>query len=460
MSDKSVVAPTCLERFSLSLVYDQSLPLWGWDYQEKMILNCRVKLAVKKWYISFARADWLIAVCHLNLGDTLFLWRCLLHNMVSAFSRECWQPIEAWSPQASIDFEDLAKTSVLPCYRSHCNSSLCRRPLVVIITCWAIFFFFLLPTPTLPHFNLRLRLRSVCFPFLFSICSLLARLRSFHLNALMSLPPPFPLSTYSSPFLYCYSCFLQNGIFSSECVSGDRYRLGHHLFIPDLSEMFFSLFHLCPAGCTTIFLSEFLDVSPPPPPVLPFVLCCPDWDLFIWVVIITGQGIILSSQTCLICLFSCSICVLRTRQGCFLLNVSVSCFITSGRVQPRSYFYSWDYFLHFLWYVLEGSGYCFSSVVNTKVSSVVCTHWSWPCLLLTAVLAFGFFLLCEDFGRMCHHPFPACAFFKVEISSRSLIPIFTSGWVHSGLASWNDCDRVFPEEWRVSWFPDGFQQCA
>ena len=48
----------------------------------------------------------------------------------------------------------------------------------------------------------------------------------------------------------------------------------------------------------------------------------------------------------------------------------------------------------------------------------------------------GFFLACEDFGRMFDHSLPAFAFFvQVEISSRSLIPLFWPGSVHSGSAS-------------------------
>ena len=47
----------------------------------------------------------------------------------------------------------------------------------------------------------------------------------------------------------------------------------------------------------------------------------------------------------------------------------------------------------------------------------------------------GFFLACEDFGRMFDNSFPACAFFfKVEINSRTLIPLFRPGLVHSGSA--------------------------
>ena len=51
-------------------------------------------------------------------------------------------------------------------------------------------------------------------------------------------------------------------------------------------------------------------------------------------------------------------------------------------------------------------------------------------------------------------------FFKVEISSRTLIPLFRPGSVHSGSASRDDCDRVFPDELRVSSFPDRFPHNA
>ena len=53
-------------------------------------------------------------------------------------------------------------------------------------------------------------------------------------------------------------------------------------------------------------------------------------------------------------------------------------------------------------------------------------------------------------------PFITCLsfWFLVEISSRTLIPLFWPGSVHSGLASWEDCGRVFPDELRVSSFPD------
>ena len=68
----------------------------------------------------------------------------------------------------------------------------------------------------------------------------------------------------------------------------------------------------------------------------------------------------------------------------------------------------------------------------------------------------GYFLACHDFGRMFDYPFPARAFlllfFLVEFSSRTLIPLFMPGSVHSDSASRDDCDRVFPDKLRASSF--------
>ena len=52
-------------------------------------------------------------------------------------------------------------------------------------------------------------------------------------------------------------------------------------------------------------------------------------------------------------------------------------------------------------------------------------NWWWP------------FRASKDFGRMFDNSFPACAFFffSVEISLRTLIPLFMPGLVHSGSAS-------------------------
>ena len=67
-----------------------------------------------------------------------------------------------------------------------------------------------------------------------------------------------------------------------------------------------------------------------------------------------------------------------------------------------------------------------------------------------------------DFGKMFDNSFPTCVFFffKVEISSRILIPLFRPGSVHSGLSSWDEHDGVFPDEKCVSSFPDRFPYYA
>ena len=51
-------------------------------------------------------------------------------------------------------------------------------------------------------------------------------------------------------------------------------------------------------------------------------------------------------------------------------------------------------------------------------------------------------------------------FFEVEISLCTLIPLFAPELVHSGSTSWDDCNRVFPDELRVSSFPDRFPHHA
>ena len=45
-------------------------------------------------------------------------------------------------------------------------------------------------------------------------------------------------------------------------------------------------------------------------------------------------------------------------------------------------------------------------------------------------------------------------FFKVEISWRTVIPLFMPGSVHRGWTSWDDCGRLFPDKLRVSSFLD------
>ena len=47
-------------------------------------------------------------------------------------------------------------------------------------------------------------------------------------------------------------------------------------------------------------------------------------------------------------------------------------------------------------------------------------------------------------------------FFEAEFSSRTLIPLFMPGSVHSGSASRDDYGQVFPDKLRVTSFPDRF----
>ena len=64
----------------------------------------------------------------------------------------------------------------------------------------------------------------------------------------------------------------------------------------------------------------------------------------------------------------------------------------------------------------------------------------------------------EKRERIFDHSFPACAFFFFfwsEISSRTLIPHFIPGSVHSGSARWDDRGRISPDKLRVSSFPAG-----
>ena len=92
-----------------------------------------------------------------------------------------------------------------------------------------------------------------------------------------------------------------------------------------------------------------------------------------------------------------------------------------------------------------------------------------PCYTCTSATGHGGVVLAFSsrariLGRMFDNSFPACAFFllffKVEISSCTLIPLFRPGSVHNGSASSDDCDRMFPEELRVSSFPDRFPHTA
>ena len=56
--------------------------------------------------------------------------------------------------------------------------------------------------------------------------------------------------------------------------------------------------------------------------------------------------------------------------------------------------------------------------------------------LLPSCAGGGFFLACEDFlGKVTHSPPALFFFYKLEISSHTLTPLFRPGSVHSGSAS-------------------------
>ena len=75
----------------------------------------------------------------------------------------------------------------------------------------------------------------------------------------------------------------------------------------------------------------------------------------------------------------------------------------------------------------------------------------------------GFFLICYDFVGRFNDSFSRLRFFtflKEEISSRTEIPFYRQGSVHSGSVSWDDSEQAFPDELYTSSFPDRFQHCA
>ena len=53
-----------------------------------------------------------------------------------------------------------------------------------------------------------------------------------------------------------------------------------------------------------------------------------------------------------------------------------------------------------------------------------------------------------------------CLFVRVEISSRTWIPLFMPGSVHSGSVSWDDRGRMFPDKLRASLLPERFPHYA
>ena len=104
------------------------------------------------------------------------------------------------------------------------------------------------------------------------------------------------------------------------------------------------------------------------------------------------------------------------------------------------------------------------SFIRNLPSCVLPDYCSPGCFLLRLVVV-AFSSSARIWGECSTiHSLPALfvlfCFVEVEISSRTLIPLFRPGSVHSGLASGEDCDRVFPDKSRVSSFLDRFPHYA
>ena len=94
---------------------------------------------------------------------------------------------------------------------------------------------------------------------------------------------------------------------------------------------------------------------------------------------------------------------------------------------------------------------CGSSSVESEATCLRPDKLKFETKIKMMVVAFS--SLARFFRIMFDHRFPACAFFFFffeEIISRTLIPLFRPGSVHSGSASWDNCGWAFPNELRVS----------
>ena len=87
-------------------------------------------------------------------------------------------------------------------------------------------------------------------------------------------------------------------------------------------------------------------------------------------------------------------------------------------------------------------------------------------VVMVVVVVVAFSYRARIWGRMFDNSLPtlhfffSSFFFKMEISSRTLIPFFMSGSVYSGSASGDDCGRMYPDKLRVSSFPVRFPHYA
>ena len=98
---------------------------------------------------------------------------------------------------------------------------------------------------------------------------------------------------------------------------------------------------------------------------------------------------------------------------------------------------------------------------HQQLLALACFGWIDTTFLL--LRSGGFFLICQECGKMLDHSFPTCAFFiffLLKISFSTLIALFRPESVHSDSASWDGCDRVFPDELHVSLSPGRFPHYA
>ena len=137
---------------------------------------------------------------------------------------------------------------------------------------------------------------------------------------------------------------------------------------------------------------------------------------------------------------------------------------------PTTELSHWDFFHGKFWSISPGKASCDSRATQPTVRAgcfcvsiihrtLTCTTGSLTCTQLLVVVAFS--SLARIFGECWNiHSPPALLIFIVKISSRTLIPLFRPGSIHSGSPSLDDCGRVFPDQLRVSSFPDRFPYYA
>ena len=107
---------------------------------------------------------------------------------------------------------------------------------------------------------------------------------------------------------------------------------------------------------------------------------------------------------------------------------------------------------------------CVTVEYNTVQSNTLrynTTKLGWfSCLPSIRVVLVAFCSLPRIWGEYSTLHSPPALFFNWRFSSRTLIPLFMPGSVHSGSASWDDCGWVFPDELLVSSFLHGFPHYA